>query len=139
MKQYSRACGSYNDFIDRGLLLTRNQGLVTLGSIYGTSTSQMTRYFPLVKASRSFPHSLLIGFVTRLTQRVPLVGQEMLTFQSTRVQCSSCYFIFIVLCVCFVDCCFCPFVLRVLQNTDFDYLPPLSSNSSYSTNEQFRP
>jgi hypothetical protein len=34
----------------------------------------------VVNTSRSFPHSWLItGFVTRLTQRVPLVEQELLT------------------------------------------------------------
>jgi hypothetical protein len=38
-------------------------------------------YVPLVvNTSRSFPHSRLItGFVTRLTRRVPLVEQELLT------------------------------------------------------------
>ena len=38
-------------------------------------------YFPLVvNTSRSFPHSWLItGFVTKLTLRVPLVEQELLT------------------------------------------------------------
>jgi hypothetical protein len=38
-------------------------------------------YDPLVtNTSRSFPHSRLItGFVTRLTRRVPLVEQELLT------------------------------------------------------------
>ena len=38
------------------------------------------RYVPLVNISQSFPHSWLItGFVTRLTRRVPLVEQELLT------------------------------------------------------------
>jgi hypothetical protein len=38
-------------------------------------------YVPLVaNTSRSFPHSRLItGFITRLTRRVPLVEQELLT------------------------------------------------------------
>jgi hypothetical protein len=38
-------------------------------------------YVPLVvSTSRTFPHSRLItGFVTRLTRRVPLVEQELLT------------------------------------------------------------
>ena len=65
---------------------------------------------------RSFPHSrLIIGFVTRLTRRVPLVEQELLTlpehlsstpvFSGVRVTRS------LVLCVCFVDRClsFCTF------------------------------
>jgi hypothetical protein len=58
--RYSRACGSYQDFLDRGLLLTRkllNQG------------------FLLVKLKSS----LITGFVTRLTRRVSLVKQEMIT------------------------------------------------------------
>jgi len=62
------------------------------------------------------PHSRLItGFVTRLTRRVPLVEQELLTllehlsspavFSGVRVTRS------LVLCVCFVDSClsFCTF------------------------------
>jgi hypothetical protein len=61
-------------------------------------------------SSRSFPHSRLItGFVTRLTRRVPLVKQELLTlpehlssppvFSEVRVTRS------LVLYVCFVDRC----------------------------------
>ena len=66
-------------------------------------------YVPLVvNTSRSFPHSRLItGFVTRLTHRVPLVKQELLTlpehlssppaFGGVHVARS------LVLCVCFVE------------------------------------
>jgi hypothetical protein len=69
------------------------------------------RCIPLVvSTSRSFTHSWLItGFVTRLTRRVPLVEQELLTllehlssppvFGGVRVSRS------LVLCVCFVDRC----------------------------------
>ena len=69
------------------------------------------RYFPLVvNTSQFFPHSWLITrFVTRLTRRVPLVEQELLTlpehlssppvFSWVRVTLS------LDLCVCFVDCC----------------------------------
>ena len=57
-----------------------------------------------------FPHSwLIIGYVTRLARRVPLVEQERLpvpehmtsppVFSGIRVTRS------LVLCVCFVDCC----------------------------------
>ena len=74
-------------------------------------------YVPLVVyTSRSFPRSwLIIGFVTRLTWRVSLVEQELLTlpehlrprpvFSGVRVTRS------LVLCVCFVDRClsFCLF------------------------------
>ena len=68
-------------------------------------------YVPLVvSTSRSFPHSRLItGFVARLTRRVPLVEQELLTlpehmssppvFSGIRVTRSLALF------VCFVDCC----------------------------------
>jgi hypothetical protein len=66
---------------------------------------------------RSFPHSWLItGFITRITWRVPLVEQELLTspdhlheftsiFSGVRVTRS------LVLCVCLVDRClsFCTF------------------------------
>ena len=64
----------------------------------------------VVSTFRSFPHSRLITkFVTRLTRRVPLVQQELLTlsehlssplvFSGVRVIRS------LVLYVCFVDCC----------------------------------
>ena len=75
--RYSRACGSYNDFLDRGLLLTRKllyKGLLlvklksSLRKIYGrhngfvdryeTSVSQMTSDVSiLVNTYLSFPHS----------------------------------------------------------------------------------
>ena len=74
-------------------------------------------YVPLViNTSRSFPHSwLTTGFVTRLSRRMPLVEQELLTllenlssspvFSGVRVTRS------LVLCVCFGDRClfFCNF------------------------------
>ena len=96
-----QSCGSYQDFLDRGLLLTRK--LLNQGFIFGkveVITSKILRsppwlgwplwnicvtndhgYVPLVvNTSRSFSHSWLItGFVTRLIQLVPLVEQELLT------------------------------------------------------------
>ena len=100
-------------------------------------------YIPLVvSTSRSFPHSRLITrFVTRLTRRVPLVEQELLTFpehlssppvfSGVRVTRS------LVLCVCFVDRCssFCTFSFGqcvVCSSSVYElWLPPLvSSNSS---------
>jgi hypothetical protein len=98
--RYSRACGSYPNFLDRELLLTRkllNQGfpLIKLKSSlrkfysrhhdlvdrYGICVINDHGYVPLVaNTSRSFPQSRLItGFVTRLIRRVPLVKQELLT------------------------------------------------------------
>jgi hypothetical protein len=101
MIRYSRAFGSYQDFLDRGLLLTRK--LLKQGFLFSkveVITSKILRppprlgwpfwnicvtndhgYVPLaVNTSRSFPHSRLItGFVTRLTRQVPLVEQELLT------------------------------------------------------------
>ena len=106
MIRYSRACGSYQDFFDRGLLLTRkllNQGfhLVKLKSSlrkfygdhhdlvdrYGISVTNDHGYVPLlVSTSRSFPHwRLITGFVTRLIRRVPLVEQELPSSRSTCV------------------------------------------------------
>jgi hypothetical protein len=75
------------------------------------------RYVPLVvNTSRSFPHSRLItGFVTRLTRRVPLVEQELLTLpehlSSPPVFTGVCVTRSLVLYVCFVDRClsFCTF------------------------------
>jgi hypothetical protein len=70
-------------------------------------------YVPLVvNTSRFFPHSRLItGFVTRLTRRVPLVEQELLTLpehlSSPPVRVTRSLFVY----VCFVDRCltFCIF------------------------------
>ena len=78
---------------------------------YGISVTNDHGYVPLViNTSRSFPRSWLItGFVTRLTRRVSLVKQELLTipehlssppvFSGVRVIRS------LVLYVCFVDHC----------------------------------
>ena len=98
-------------------------------------------YDPLIASTpRSFPHSwLIIGFVTRLTRRMPLVEQELPTlpedlssppvFSGVRVTRS------LVLCVCFVDrclsfsfwplCCLFFFDVRILIT------PLVSSDSSY--------
>ena len=95
--RYSRACGSYQDFLDRGLLLTRkllNQGFLlvksSLRKFYGRHHELVDRYgisqndhgyVPLVvNTSRSFlVHELSPGFVTRLRRRVSLVEQELHT------------------------------------------------------------
>jgi hypothetical protein len=65
---------------------------------------------------RSFPHSQLItGFVTRLTRRVPLVEQELLTLpehpSSPTVFCGVRVTRSLVLYICFADRClaFCTF------------------------------
>ena len=94
--RYSRACRSHQDFLDRGLLLTRkllNQvfRLVKLKSslrkwlgwpLWNICITNDHKYVPPVENTfRSFPHSwLMTGFVTRLTLRVPLDEQELLTF-----------------------------------------------------------
>ena len=89
-------------------------------------------YVPLVvNTSRSFPHSRLItGYVARLTRRVPLVEQELITlpehpssppiFSGVRVTWS------LVVYVCFVDRCFVLFLLAIVLSvlllyTDSDY------------------
>ena len=103
MIRYSRACGSYQDFLDRpfwNICVTNDHGYVPL----------------VVSTSRSFPHSRLItGFVARLTRRVSLVEQKRFTlpehpssppvFSGIRVTRS------LVLYVCFPDRClsFCAF------------------------------
>jgi len=103
-------------------------------------------YVPLVvNTSRSFPHSQLItSFVTRLTRRVSLVQQELLTlpehlssspvFSGVRVTRS------LVLYVCFVDRClsFCTFFFWALCCLFFDIriliIPLVSSNSPCKKN-----
>ena len=102
-------------------------------------------YVPLVvSTSRSFPRSWLItGFVTRLTRRVSLVDQELLTlpehlssppvFSEVRVTRS------LVLYVCFVDRClsFCTFSFGhcvVCSSSIYGFWLPVlvPSNSSYN-------
>ena len=102
------------------------------------------RYIPLVvNTSRSFPHSWLITwFVTRLTRRVPLVKQELLTlpehmnwilvFSGVRVNRS------LVVCVSFVDRClsffFWPLCCLFFFDLQIPITPLVSSNSSYIIN-----
>jgi hypothetical protein len=86
---------------------------------------------------------LITGFIARFTRRVLPVEQELPTplehlnsppvFSGVRVTRS------LVLCVCFVNRClsFCTFLLAIvlsvlLRYTDSDYLPLVSSNSSYT-------
>ena len=60
--RYYRSCGSLQDFLDIGLLLTYVQGYVLL----------------VLNNSRSFPHSWHIsGFVTEASRYVPQVEQEL--------------------------------------------------------------
>ena len=101
MIRYSRACGSYQDFLDRGVAANKEatEPRVPFGKVEVITSESLRsppwhgwplwnicvtndhRYVPLVvNTSQSFPHSQLItGFVTRLTRRVPLVEQERLT------------------------------------------------------------
>ena len=128
--RYSRACGSYQDFLDRGLLLTRkllNQRFF-LVKLQWLIRNFYRRHHDLVDRYRisricstcrkhipSFPFSWLItGFVTRLTRWVSLMEQELPTlpehlsspqvFSGVRVTRS------LALCVCFVDRCLSFFV-----------------------------
>jgi hypothetical protein len=98
--RYSRACGSYQDFRGRELLLIMkllSQGFLlvklkswlqkftvatmtwlTLWNIYVTNDHGYVPF--VVNISRSFPHSWLItGFVNRLTRRMSIVEQELPT------------------------------------------------------------
>ena len=102
-----------------------------------TCNFQVNGNVPLViNTSWSFPHSWLTTvFVTRLTRRVPLVEQDLITlpehlssppfFSGVRVTQS------LVLCVCFVDRCF-PFWPLCCLFFDLRILitPLVSSNSS---------
>jgi hypothetical protein len=123
--RYSKACGSYQDFLERGLLLTRkllNQGFLIVKlkppwPLWNICVTHDHGYVPLVvSTSRFFPHSWLItGFVTRLTRRVSLVGQELPTLPGHLSSPPVFSVVFVtqslVLYVCFLDSCwsFCPF------------------------------
>ena len=86
---------------------------------------------------------LITECVNRLTRRVPLVEQELLTLREhlssspvfSGVRVTRC----LVLCVCLVDRC-CPFVLflfaidlSVLRYTDYDYLQTLLIDKDLSS------
>jgi hypothetical protein len=129
--RYSRSCGSYQDFLNRGLQLTRkllNQGFLlvklksSLQKFYGRHhvwplwnicVTNDHGYVPLVvNTSRSFPHSWLItGFVTRLTRQMPLVAYPSGAPEFTAVFSGVHVTWSLVLYVCFVDRClsFCTF------------------------------
>ena len=86
--RYSRACNSYENFLDIGLLHTMkllNQSLQSplwlCWPLWNICVTNYHRYVPLVvNTSESFPHLRSItGFLTRLTGWVPLVEQELLT------------------------------------------------------------
>ena len=94
----------------------------------------------VVSTTRSSPHSYFItGFVTRLTQRVPLVEQELITLlehlSSPPIFNGIHFTRSLVLCVCFVErclsfffwplCCLFSFDLRVL-------ITPLVSSNTQS-------
>jgi hypothetical protein len=78
-----------------------------------------------------FVECFITGFVTRVTRQVTLVDQEQLTEHlcSCPVQCGFRVTWSLVICVCFVDGCFCPFVVFhspfllsvLLRYTGFDY------------------
>jgi hypothetical protein len=134
--RYSRACGSYQDFLDRGLLLIRkllNQGFLSvklksslrksygrhhdLVDRYGISVSQMT--MDMLHLSQTLPSPFLIHditrFVTRLTRRAPLMEQELFTFpehlSSSPILSGVRVTRSLALCICFVYRClsFCTF------------------------------
>ena len=68
--RYSRACGVYHDFLVRGK---------PMNQVYTEYLCHIYVRF-VVNAIDTFSHSSLVtGFATRLTTRVPLVEQELLT------------------------------------------------------------
>ena len=89
-------------------------------------------YIPLIISTfQFFPNSCInTGFVTRVSQRMPLMKQELLTFRSTRVHPRFLVW-FVVLCVVFcgvlqiVVCVFVLFLLAIVLSvrrfSDSDY------------------
>jgi hypothetical protein len=159
--RYSRACGSYQNFLDRGLLLKRKllkQGflLVKIKSLirkcyrsspwlgwplWNICVTNDHGYVPLVvNTSRSFPHAwLIIGFVTRLTRGVPLVEQKLLTLAEHMSSLPGFSGVrgtrSLVFYACFVDRClyffFWPLCCLFFFDIRILITPLLSSNSSY--------
>ena len=116
--RYSRACGSYQDFLDRELLLTRkllNQGLLVvkfksslrkfygchhdLVNHYGAPVSQMTTDMFRLSQSQSghFLFHDITEFVTKVIRQMPHMEQEMLTFRCTCVHPLFCRSFFLLL------------------------------------------
>ena len=93
----ARACGSYHTFYDKGLLLASNEAIERMNlrspSRYGISVSQMTTDMFRLSQLQSPYYWLIIGFLTRVTRRVPLVGQEGLCCSIFRFLCSVLYII----------------------------------------------
>jgi hypothetical protein len=79
--RYSRACGAYHDFLVRGK---------PMNQVYTEYLCHI--YVPfVVNAIDTFSHSSLVtGFATRLTTRVPLVEQELLTLSEHML--NPCFF-----------------------------------------------
>ena len=148
---YSRACGSYHDFLDRGLLLTRKllDQWFLLGKLKSSLRKFYGRHHVLVdccgiyatKMNTDIFHFLVLySFMTyhtvctRLTRRVPLVEHELLNlpehmssspvFSGVRVT------RYLVLCVCFVDRCL-VFFIWPLCCLSFDIRIPITSLISW--------
>ena len=115
--RYSRACGFYQNFLNRGLLLTTkllSQWLLlvklksTHRKYYGATMIWLTiieytwrndhRYVPLiVNTSRSFPHSWPItGYLAKLTSGA---GTAYISPEHLNSPPVSCYSIFSVMCM----------------------------------------
>jgi hypothetical protein len=101
---------------------TKNTTLWLTWPLWNICITNDHGYVPLVvNTSRSFPHCWLIsGFVTRLTRRVSLVEQELLTLpehmRSTRVFSFICMF-----CWSFVLFLLAIALSVLLRYTDYDY------------------
>ena len=155
MIRYSRACGSYQDFLDRGFLLTRkllNQGFLLVKSSlrkcygrhhdlddrYGISVSQMTtnifhwrKHFPVLSSFMTYHRicnqSSTLGATSGAGTAYPSGASEF----TSGFQCGSCYLILFCTSL-FVLLCFFFRPLRCLFFFDIWILisPLLSSNSS---------
>jgi len=94
--RYSTACGSYQDFLDRGFVLTRKllkQGFLLVKSksslrsftvatmTWSTVTEHLCHKWPRICSTcrKQFPifFSFMTCHVTRVTRRVPLVKQDL--------------------------------------------------------------
>jgi hypothetical protein len=76
---------------------------------------QDTEKYPFLNTSRFFPHSWLItGFVTRLTRRVSLMEQELLTLPGFSVICMFCRSLFVLLCLFIWPLCCLFFDIRIM-------------------------
>jgi len=77
----SRSYGSYHEFLERGFIVLKlKPSFWKFYAVYHDLVTNNNGYISFFRNHSPFPHSwLIIGFATRVTRRVSLVEQELLS------------------------------------------------------------